>query len=234
MDTRSAVPRIVNAWRADLESKGRKKLAGSIASPDDHADLFEEGWAEALAREEELYGPPQAAVNGHVGTWTAGFLFRRLTCAKSSALSSPCLVDAARVVDLCIEQPLGVMLKCALKALYIRVLGQQRCVRLPNAFRFFCTDPYLLTTASLAVGASAASSSSTCGGYHEPGFHISKSTIRSIILACQRGAIKYCPRVESGHLDIAVIVIVLPVVNPAFVVVVISSRWQIEARNFCK
>ncbi|EJD51286.1 Coatomer, beta' subunit [Auricularia subglabra TFB-10046 SS5] len=62
----SAVPRCVAAWRADLETKGRKKLAASIANPEEHPDLFEEGWAATLSREEELYGPPQVVVNGNV------------------------------------------------------------------------------------------------------------------------------------------------------------------------
>jgi len=56
----SAVPRTVAAWRAELP----KKIAASIASPETNADLFEEDWQASLAREEELYGPPETAVNG--------------------------------------------------------------------------------------------------------------------------------------------------------------------------
>ena len=47
----SKMPEIVDAWRSDLQSKGRSKLASSIASPADHGELFEEGWAEAVKRE---------------------------------------------------------------------------------------------------------------------------------------------------------------------------------------
>lgn len=47
----SKIPEIVDAWRLDLQGKGRSKLASSIASPAEHGDLFEEGWAEAVKRE---------------------------------------------------------------------------------------------------------------------------------------------------------------------------------------
>ncbi|ETW83757.1 hypothetical protein HETIRDRAFT_415508 [Heterobasidion irregulare TC 32-1] len=47
----SQVPAVVDAWRDELKSKGRPKIAGAIPSPRDHPDLFEEGWAEALAGE---------------------------------------------------------------------------------------------------------------------------------------------------------------------------------------
>ena len=49
----SKIPEIVNAWRSDLEGKGRSKLAASIASPTEHGDLFEEGCTEAVERENE-------------------------------------------------------------------------------------------------------------------------------------------------------------------------------------
>ena len=49
----SKIPEMVNAWRSDLEVKGRSKLATSIASPTEHDDLFEEGWTEAVRRENE-------------------------------------------------------------------------------------------------------------------------------------------------------------------------------------
>jgi coatomer subunit beta' len=42
---------MVDAWKSDLQSKGRSKLAASIASPTEHGDLFEEGWSEAVKRE---------------------------------------------------------------------------------------------------------------------------------------------------------------------------------------
>ena len=44
----------VASWTADLTTKGRSKIAATIADPATHAELFEEGWADALAREEEL------------------------------------------------------------------------------------------------------------------------------------------------------------------------------------
>ncbi len=47
----SKIPEIVDAWKLDLQGKGRSKLASSIASPTEHDNLFEEGWAEAVKRE---------------------------------------------------------------------------------------------------------------------------------------------------------------------------------------
>ncbi|PPR04845.1 hypothetical protein CVT24_007233 [Panaeolus cyanescens] len=43
------------AWKAELTSKGRSKLAATIADPAVNQDLFTEGWEAALAKEEELY-----------------------------------------------------------------------------------------------------------------------------------------------------------------------------------
>jgi coatomer subunit beta' len=50
----SKIPEIVDAWKSDLQGKGRSKLASSIASPREHDNLFEEGWAEAMKREGDL------------------------------------------------------------------------------------------------------------------------------------------------------------------------------------
>jgi coatomer subunit beta' len=47
----SKIPEIVDAWKSDLQGKGRSKLASSIASPTEHDNLFEEGWTEAVKRE---------------------------------------------------------------------------------------------------------------------------------------------------------------------------------------
>lgn len=49
-----------------MKSKIRPKIATSVAHPESNVDLFEEGWGDALAREEEtreqvlLYPPSQA------------------------------------------------------------------------------------------------------------------------------------------------------------------------------
>lgn len=48
----SKIPEIVDAWKSDLQGKGRSKLASSIASPTEHDSLFEEGWTEAVKRED--------------------------------------------------------------------------------------------------------------------------------------------------------------------------------------
>ncbi|KAK0439263.1 coatomer WD associated region-domain-containing protein [Desarmillaria tabescens] len=47
----SQVPKAVDAWQADLKAKNRPKIAASVAHPSANADLFEEGWADALAKE---------------------------------------------------------------------------------------------------------------------------------------------------------------------------------------
>ena len=40
------------AWRADLESRNKSKLADTVADPADSPELFEEGWDAALAKEQ--------------------------------------------------------------------------------------------------------------------------------------------------------------------------------------
>ncbi|KAG1807294.1 coatomer WD associated region-domain-containing protein [Suillus subaureus] len=56
----SEVPKVVDIWRGELRTKNKGKIAGSIVHPSEHAELFEEGWEEALAR--EVDGPVD--VNG--------------------------------------------------------------------------------------------------------------------------------------------------------------------------
>ncbi|KNZ72668.1 Coatomer subunit beta', partial [Termitomyces sp. J132] len=45
----SYASRAVEAWKADLSSKKRPKIAASIADPTSNPELFEEGWEEVLA-----------------------------------------------------------------------------------------------------------------------------------------------------------------------------------------
>ncbi|KAK0447642.1 coatomer protein [Armillaria borealis] len=47
----SQVPKAVDAWQADLKAKNRPKIAASVAHPSANADLFEEGWKDALGKE---------------------------------------------------------------------------------------------------------------------------------------------------------------------------------------
>ncbi|EIN11093.1 coatomer beta' subunit [Punctularia strigosozonata HHB-11173 SS5] len=44
-----------DAWKSELKSKNRSKIAASIASPAENEDIFEEGWADALSREEAIH-----------------------------------------------------------------------------------------------------------------------------------------------------------------------------------
>ncbi|VDB90110.1 unnamed protein product [Peniophora sp. CBMAI 1063] len=57
----SKVPAVVDAWRDELKSKNRPKIAAAIASPTEQAELFEEGWENALAGEQQGGAP---ALNG--------------------------------------------------------------------------------------------------------------------------------------------------------------------------
>lgn len=41
----------MKAWKADLESKKKQKIAVGIADPDEDPDLFGDSWQEALAME---------------------------------------------------------------------------------------------------------------------------------------------------------------------------------------
>ena len=50
----SKIPEIVDAWRSELQGKGRSKLASAVASPTEHESLFEEGWANAVERESSV------------------------------------------------------------------------------------------------------------------------------------------------------------------------------------
>ncbi|KAK7030725.1 coatomer subunit beta [Favolaschia claudopus] len=45
-------PKAVDAWHAELETKKRPKIAAGVAHPNKQADLFEEGWENALALEQ--------------------------------------------------------------------------------------------------------------------------------------------------------------------------------------
>ena len=65
------MPRAVDAWRDDLAGKNRKKLAETIASPLEQADLFE-GWEEALEEEKNTTAQPvvPSKVNGIEGEIT--------------------------------------------------------------------------------------------------------------------------------------------------------------------
>ena len=56
----SKVPEAVKAWKGDLQSKNRGKLAAAIADPVENPDLFEEGLKDAVTGEAgvEKENPP--------------------------------------------------------------------------------------------------------------------------------------------------------------------------------
>lgn len=47
----SQAQKAVEAWKGELRSKGRPKIAAAIATPAENVDLFEEGWENALKKE---------------------------------------------------------------------------------------------------------------------------------------------------------------------------------------
>ena len=49
----SQVPRTVAAWKSDLVTSGRSKIANMIADPSINPELFEEGWEPTLAKAQE-------------------------------------------------------------------------------------------------------------------------------------------------------------------------------------
>ncbi|EJU06310.1 coatomer beta' subunit [Dacryopinax primogenitus] len=62
----SEVPKVVAAWKADLNAQHKPKIAAMIADPEEHPDLFEEGWQNAVAKErgEEVEEPVASLTNG--------------------------------------------------------------------------------------------------------------------------------------------------------------------------
>lgn len=50
----SQAPKAVKAWRTELETQKRVRLASSIGDPSETPDLFVEGWEEALEKESGL------------------------------------------------------------------------------------------------------------------------------------------------------------------------------------
>lgn len=59
----SEASRIVGAWKADLESKKRTKIAVGLADPAEDSELFE-NWEQALREEEEAISSAAAAAAG--------------------------------------------------------------------------------------------------------------------------------------------------------------------------
>jgi len=64
----SRVAKAFNAWRGELDKKGRAKVGALIGDPlrGEERELFEEGWEDTLHREEDIVG---RETNGmHIGT----------------------------------------------------------------------------------------------------------------------------------------------------------------------
>jgi len=62
----SEAPKAVGAWKSGLVTSGKQKLAAGIADPSQNAELFEEGWEDALTREQTV-GQPEPVTNGISG-----------------------------------------------------------------------------------------------------------------------------------------------------------------------
>jgi len=67
----SQAPKAVQAWKSELTSKSRTKIAAIVADPSSNPELFEEGWEEVLAREE-----------AHSSEFSFFFLFFFQTCGR--------------------------------------------------------------------------------------------------------------------------------------------------------
>ncbi|KAF8871943.1 coatomer protein [Gymnopilus junonius] len=50
----SVASKTVEAWKSDLKSKSRSKIAATIADPAENSELFDEGWEAVVRKEEEL------------------------------------------------------------------------------------------------------------------------------------------------------------------------------------
>jgi len=50
----SEVPNVLGVWKGELVANGKEKLAALVADPLKNAELFEEGWEDALAREQSM------------------------------------------------------------------------------------------------------------------------------------------------------------------------------------
>ena len=74
----------MDAWKADLTAKSRPKLAESIAHPDFNTDLFEEGWADAVAKEQGK-APEPAPLNGKFVQMTAVVHFAERTAGRQAS-----------------------------------------------------------------------------------------------------------------------------------------------------
>jgi len=48
----SQAPKAVEAWKSDLVTKNRSKIAAMVADPVANPELFGEGWEDVLARED--------------------------------------------------------------------------------------------------------------------------------------------------------------------------------------
>ena len=77
----------MDAWKSDLETKDRKKLAASVASPEEDPELFSEGWPDVLEREKVVVARRNGIkANGHSGehqTLIDSCANRRLTSLKN-------------------------------------------------------------------------------------------------------------------------------------------------------
>ncbi|KAI8459649.1 coatomer WD associated region-domain-containing protein [Phakopsora pachyrhizi] len=50
----SLVPKAVERWKSDLESRGKTKIAMKIANPEENLELFDEDWNASLEREKSI------------------------------------------------------------------------------------------------------------------------------------------------------------------------------------
>jgi coatomer subunit beta' len=74
---------------APSSAGGKKKLADALADPQDNEELFDEGWAQALAKEQGGSGESESVVSGQNGASTS---------ATSAQTVTETVTDGAEVV----------------------------------------------------------------------------------------------------------------------------------------
>jgi len=67
----SSASSAVKSWKEHLTAGGKKKLADALANPEDNEELFDEGWAQALAQEQGSSGQSESVVSGQNGASTS-------------------------------------------------------------------------------------------------------------------------------------------------------------------
>ena len=89
-----------------MTTGGKKKLADALADPEENEDLFDEGWAQALAKEQGSSGESDSVVSGQNGASTSAPLAQTAaeTVTNGAEVVKDTVVDLAeKVKDVVID-----------------------------------------------------------------------------------------------------------------------------------